>query len=60
LVEAGVDTIAKLSQQSPDALREQLLAANSERELYKAPIPGREDMANWLEMVRQLPVALEE
>jgi hypothetical protein len=60
LVDSGVDTIAKLSQQSADGLREQLIATNAETQVYRAPVPGGEDMAHWLDLVRQLPVALEE
>jgi len=60
LYESGLDTIAKLSAQAPEALREQLVATNRRANVYKAPIPGNEDMASWLEMVRQLPKVLEE
>ena len=59
LYETGVDTIPKLSKQSPDALRGILIATNSELEIYGAPIPGEEDFASWLEIVRQLPQAIE-
>ena len=59
LYETGVDTIAKLSQQSPEAFREILVVTNNEKEIYKAPIPGGDDLASWLETVRQLPQAIE-
>ena len=59
LYETGVDTIAKVSKQSPDAFRQLLLATNDEKKIYKAPIPGGEDLASWLETVRQLPQAIE-
>jgi hypothetical protein len=59
LYETGVDTIAKVSQQSSEALREKLVATNSERRLYRAAIPGVEDMASWLRSVRELPQVVE-
>ena len=40
LYETGVDTTAKLSKQSPEALREILIATNTEKQIYRAPIPG--------------------
>ena len=59
LYETGVDTIARLSEQPPEAFREILIATNAEKEIYRAPIPGDEDLASWLETVRQLPQAIE-
>jgi hypothetical protein len=59
MYETGVDTIAKLSQQAPAAFYEILMATNAEKQIYKAPIPGGEDLASWLDTVRLLPQAIE-
>jgi hypothetical protein len=55
MYETGIDTIAEVSQQSPEALYEILTVTNNEKQIYKAPIPGGEDLASWLETVRLLP-----
>jgi predicted flap endonuclease-1-like 5' DNA nuclease len=59
LYETGVDTLEKLAAESPEALRQKLIAANNERRLYQAPIPAIKDFASWLDIVRELPIAIE-
>lgn len=59
LIESGVDTIARLAAQSPESLRERLVATKHETGVYRASIPGVEDMASWLNTVRRLPRAIE-
>lgn len=59
LYETGLDTIAVLSTQQPEALRERLLATKQEKGIYKAAIPSVEDFRSWLEIVRALPQAIE-
>jgi len=59
LYETEIDTIEKLSNQSPEVLYEKLMATNHERNLYKASIPAVKDIASWLEIVRELPSVIE-
>ena len=59
LYETGVDTVAELSRQSPEALREKLIATKLEKGIYRATIPSVEDFTSWLETVRELPRVVE-
>jgi hypothetical protein len=59
LYEAGLDTIAVLSAQKPDQLREKLVTTSTETGTYRAPIPSVHDFTSWLEAVGALPQVLE-
>ena len=59
LYETGLDTIAALSKQRAEALRERLLATNQEKRIYRAAIPSVEDFTSWLQAVRELPQVVE-
>jgi hypothetical protein len=59
LHETGVDTLAKLSHESPEGLRAKLVATKARTGTYRAAIPGIDDMVSWLEAVRELPQSIE-
>jgi hypothetical protein len=59
LYETGVDTIEKVAGESPESLRQKLVTTNNERRLYNASIPAIKDLASWLDIVRELPIAIE-
>jgi len=58
LQEAGADTLEALSQQSPDALYEKLLAVNDEQGLTKASFSVK-DVASCIETAKALPKVIE-
>lgn len=59
LYESGIDTVEKLARQEPQKLYDQLVATKARTGVYRAPIPGVEDTATWLEPVRRLPQVVE-
>jgi hypothetical protein len=59
LYEAGVVSIAMLADMDAHELHECLAEAKARTGVYRAALPGVEDMAAWLASVRRLPPAVE-
>lgn len=58
IYETGVDTLEKLSRESPKGLYEKLLAINREQKLTKASFSVK-DIASCIEIAKELPKAIE-
>jgi len=54
LEEAGVDTIPELAQRNPANLYEKMVDVNAEKALVRI-LPGRNEVADWVEQAKQLP-----
>jgi len=54
LEEAGVDTIPELAQRNPENLYEKMADVNAEKALVRI-LPGRNEVADWVEQAKQLP-----
>jgi hypothetical protein len=59
LYESGIDTIEKLSAMDAQELYDRLVETKVKTGVYRAPIPGVEDMATWLQPVGRLPRVVE-
>ncbi len=55
---AGVDTVPELAQRNPDNLHAALKEINDEKQLVKR-LPGRDQVADWIEQAKDLPRVLE-
>jgi predicted flap endonuclease-1-like 5' DNA nuclease len=54
LEEAGVDTVKELRRRNPDNLHTALLEVNKEKQLVRH-VPGRDQVADWIEQAKALP-----
>ena len=54
LEEAGVDTVKELRNRNPDNLHAALLQTNEEKKLVRQ-VPGRNQVAAWVEQAKALP-----
>ncbi len=54
---AGVDTVPELAQRNPDNLWEKLSETNAEKHLVRR-LPGKEQVAQWIEAAKALPRVL--
>ena len=54
LEEAGVDTIPELAQRNPDNLFDALMKTNQEKKIVRK-LPGRKQVAGWVEQAKKLP-----
>ncbi len=56
--EAGVDTLEKITENSPEVLWARLRAVNDEQQLTKASLPSVKDMVPFLKIVKMIPKVL--
>jgi predicted flap endonuclease-1-like 5' DNA nuclease len=54
---AGVDTVRELAQRNPDNLYEKLKEVNEQKKLVRR-LPGKADVARWVEEAKSLPPVL--
>jgi predicted flap endonuclease-1-like 5' DNA nuclease len=54
LEEAGVDTVKELRHRNPDNLHAALLEINEQKRLVRQ-VPGRDQVADWIEQAKVLP-----
>ncbi len=55
---SGVDTVPELAQRNPDNLYQKLVEVNAEKKLVRQ-LPGRAQVADWVEQAKQLPRKIE-
>jgi len=55
---AGVDTVPELAQRNADNLYEKLVSINQEKNLVNK-MPGRAQVADWIEQAKSLPRVIE-
>ncbi len=53
-----MDTVPELAQRNPDNLYQKLVEVNAEKKLVRQ-LPGRNQVASWVEQARQLPRKIE-
>ena len=58
LEEAGVDTVAELSQRMPETLYQKMVEINQAKKLVRK-IPTQADVKSWVEQAKKLPRAVE-
>jgi predicted flap endonuclease-1-like 5' DNA nuclease len=58
LEEAGVDTVPELAQRNPENLYEKLLAVNDKKDLVRR-VPGKAQVASWVQQAKKLPRVIE-
>lgn len=59
IYEAGIDTLEKLADGSPDELCEKVRAVNEEQKLTRAALPSAEDLASCVGTWKRLPRVIE-
>jgi predicted flap endonuclease-1-like 5' DNA nuclease len=57
LEQSGVDTVNELKYRNPEHLYNSLLETNEQKNLVRR-VPSQNDVTNWVEFAKQLPVVL--